>query len=446
MRTCVLACLIVCGITRTLGLKEASNALGSLGSSASRDSAASSLNPINNGVKAWDNTFGKLKNTSSADIAKRFNDITILGVRRRVLTDVTQGDHRMVEMFLDTTNDTVLDCNIIGDKALIEVILKLIPNDFINKVTQEEMQYFLDLCENRNPTKNRLNSFFLGGRIDMGGPPVHKKERENSLFSNFPPSPKRKSGSAPEMFQSLFIFPGTKWCGAGDVAKNYDDLGVHRGTDMCCRAHDNSDDNIPALQTKHGITNRNLYTMTNCKDDRKFYNCLLNDGSPSSVAVGKLFFNVLRTECFANTYPKKCVKKNPIYIPLLTPKCKKYELDTSAPKEWQTFPPSDFIKEYNDRKRNQRSQALLTTAENDTKTKTKYAGVWVQSEELEDKPVHENENYLGNLVEGNDISPALSEEPLNNNSQDVKPTMTKGLLPLPELHGKANQTSQDLSS
>ncbi|KAG0443778.1 hypothetical protein HPB47_014539 [Ixodes persulcatus] len=263
---------------------------------------------------------------------------TILGVRRRVLTDVTQGGHRMVEMFLDTSNDTVLDCNIIGDKALIEVILKLIPKGFINKVTQEEMQYFLDLCDGRDPNKSPMNSFFKNiGKI----------------------------------FQSLFIFPGTKWCGAGDVAKNYDDLGLHRGTDMCCRAHDNSDDNIPALQTKHNITNKNLYTMTNCKDDRQFYNCLLNDSSPSSVAVGKLFFNVLRTDCFAYTYPKKCVKKNPFYIPILSPKCKKYELDTSAPKEWQIFPPSNFIKDYINRKRNQTNQARLTTAENDPETKTK---------------------------------------------------------------------------
>ncbi|XP_029839518.3 uncharacterized protein LOC8035411 [Ixodes scapularis] len=416
MRTCVLACLIVCGITRTLGLQGASNALESLGSSGSLDSpgsAASGRNSIKNGVKTWDNTFGKLTNASSADIARRFKDITILGVRRRVLTDVTQGGHRMVEMFLDTTSDTVFDCNIIGDKALIEVTLNLIPKGFINKVTQEEMQYFLEMCDNRDPDKSPVNSFF------------------------------KNIGKA---FQSLLIFPGTKWCGAGDVANNYDDLGVHKGTDMCCRAHDNSDDNIPALQIKHGITNRNLYTMTNCKDDRQFYNCLLNDSSPSSVAVGKLFFNVLRIDCFAYTYPKKCVKKNPFYVPILTPKCEKYEPDTSAPKEWQIFPPANFIKEYIERKRNETNQARLTTAENDPETKTKYAGVWVQTKEPEDKPVLENKNYFGNLVEGSDISPALSEELVNNNSQDAKLSVTKGFPLLPKLHGKANQTPQDLSS
>ncbi|KAM7314440.1 hypothetical protein ISCGN_004224 [Ixodes scapularis] len=100
----------------------------------------------------------------------------------------------------------------------------------------------------------------------------------------------------------------TKWCGAGDVAKNYDDLGVNKATDMCCREHDHSGESIEALKSKHGITNTNLYTMTNCKDDRKFYNCLLNDSSLPSAAVGKLFFNVLRTKCFDYAYPKKCGK------------------------------------------------------------------------------------------------------------------------------------------
>ncbi|CAN7979755.1 unnamed protein product [Ixodes pacificus] len=375
MRTWVSACLIVCGITRTLGLQGASNAWGSLRSLGSLGSAASRLNPIKNGAKAWDNTFGKLTNSSVADIARRLNENTIPGVRRRVLTDVTQGGHRMVEVFQDTTNDTVLDCNSIGDKTLIEGVLEVIPEGFINKVTQEEMQYFLDLCDGRDPNedKGRFQSFFeFIGKI----------------------------------FQSLFIFPGTKWCGAGDVAKNYDDLGRNKGTDMCCRAHDHSDDYIPALKTKHGITNKNLYTMTNCEDDRQFYNCLLNDSSLSSVAVGKLFFNVLRTDCFAYTYPKKCVKKNPIPIPILSPKCKKYEIDKSAPKEWQTFSPSNFLKDYFDKKRNQTNQERPAAAENNPETDTENAGALVNTKEPEDKTAFVNENDSGNLVDASDTHPS----------------------------------------
>ncbi|KAG0441221.1 hypothetical protein HPB47_016005 [Ixodes persulcatus] len=248
----------------------------------------------------------------------------IPGVRHRIVTDVPLGGHKLAEVFQDA-NDTVLDCNLLGDKVLIESALAVIPESLLTKVTPEEMQYFLDLCHNRDPNakKGGLKSFF-----EFVG----------------------------DIFKSLFIFPGTKWCGAGDVAKNYDDLGVNKATDMCCREHDHSGESIEALKSKHGITNTNLYTMTNCKDDRKFYNCLLNDSSLPSAAVGKLFFNVLRTKCFDYAYPKKCVNNNQFYIPLVTEKCKEYRLDESEPKKWQTFSPPNFAKDYMNRKKTQTNQ------------------------------------------------------------------------------------------
>ena len=37
------------------------------------------------------------------------------------------------------------------------------------------------------------------------------------------------------LLNSLFIFPGTKWCGQGAVAEHVDDLGYHEESDRCCR-------------------------------------------------------------------------------------------------------------------------------------------------------------------------------------------------------------------
>ncbi len=37
-------------------------------------------------------------------------------------------------------------------------------------------------------------------------------------------------------FNRILIMPGTKWCGQGDVAEHYHDLGYHREVDKCCRS------------------------------------------------------------------------------------------------------------------------------------------------------------------------------------------------------------------
>jgi secretory phospholipase A2 len=58
-----------------------------------------------------------------------------------------------------------------------------------------------------------------------------------------------------------FIYPGTRWCGPGDVAAHYHDLGFHTDVDACCRAHDHCFDIIPSQSCKHGLCNNSPFTM-----------------------------------------------------------------------------------------------------------------------------------------------------------------------------------------
>ncbi|EEC13414.1 hypothetical protein IscW_ISCW008898, partial [Ixodes scapularis] len=112
---------------------------------------------------------------------------------------------------------------------LIDTVLNVIPEDMATKVTKDEMQYLLELCDNRDEN------------VQQG--PIQ------SIFDFIATT-----------LKSLLIFPGTKWCGAGDVAKNYDDLGRERATDVCCRDHDHAPDSLAPFETEHGITNVMLYT------------------------------------------------------------------------------------------------------------------------------------------------------------------------------------------
>jgi len=47
--------------------------------------------------------------------------------------------------------------------------------------------------------------------------------------------------------------PGTKWCGPGNTAANFEDLGRERETDKCCRAHDHCDEIIEPHAVLHRL-------------------------------------------------------------------------------------------------------------------------------------------------------------------------------------------------
>lgn len=62
-------------------------------------------------------------------------------------------------------------------------------------------------------------------------------------------------------FLLLAIFcAGTKWCGPGDVAQSYDDLGALIEVDKCCRAHDHCPIKVKGFASAHGLMNLSFYT------------------------------------------------------------------------------------------------------------------------------------------------------------------------------------------
>uniref|UniRef100_A0A1S4LJG2 Phospholipase A2-like central domain-containing protein n=2 Tax=Ixodes scapularis TaxID=6945 RepID=A0A1S4LJG2_IXOSC len=160
--------------------------------------------------------------------------------------------------------------------ALIDSVLDVIPVDMVTKLNQNEMEYFLDLCESQNNAITQSQTC-----------PLYKRDTNGA-----------------------FYILGTKWCGAGDIAKDDNDLGREVETDKCCRDHDNNAGSIGSFEEEHGITNLQIFTMTNCRDDCKFYNCLVNVSTPTSDIIGTIFFNALDAHCYAYGYPEECVQYN----------------------------------------------------------------------------------------------------------------------------------------
>eukprot|EP00105_Crassostrea_gigas_P000243 XP_011411977.1 PREDICTED: uncharacterized protein LOC105317126 [Crassostrea gigas] len=95
------------------------------------------------------------------------------------------------------------------------------------------------------------------------------------------------------------IYPGTKWCGTGNDATTYEDLGTAEDVDMCCREHDLCDFKIDAGQSNYGLTNDGSYTRVSCDCEQTFYDCLSNaqENSFDAAMIGFIYFDVLDQDC-----------------------------------------------------------------------------------------------------------------------------------------------------
>uniref|UniRef100_A0A665UD01 phospholipase A2 n=1 Tax=Echeneis naucrates TaxID=173247 RepID=A0A665UD01_ECHNA len=99
-----------------------------------------------------------------------------------------------------------------------------------------------------------------------------------------------------------FIVPGTLWCGSGNKAPSYADLGVFAETDSCCREHDQCKHTILSFHSDFGVFNTNIFTMSHCDCDNRFHSCLKEANDSISHVVGYTFFNLLKMNCFEFTH------------------------------------------------------------------------------------------------------------------------------------------------
>lgn len=138
-----------------------------------------------------------------------------------------------------------------------------------------------------------------------------------------------------DLLNQTFIFPGTKWCGQGNSAENFHDLGVFNETDACCRDHDFCEDIIQSGRTKHNLINPYGTTRLHCKCDEALRQCFRKINSMVSNTVGYIFFSLLQTQCFDFDFPTTgCAlwRRGAVRV-----YCVKYAFDETQPKKWQWF-------------------------------------------------------------------------------------------------------------
>ncbi|KAG8187722.1 hypothetical protein JTE90_000186 [Oedothorax gibbosus] len=104
------------------------------------------------------------------------------------------------------------------------------------------------------------------------------------------------------------ILPGTKWCGVGDIAGSFEDLGTQQEVDACCRAHDHCPVKLKAFRTGYGLINFSLYTKSHCDCDKEFYSCLKESTNKIADVVGNFYFNIMRVQCIKEHRPFVCIE------------------------------------------------------------------------------------------------------------------------------------------
>ncbi|XP_075553806.1 uncharacterized protein LOC142586823 isoform X3 [Dermacentor variabilis] len=195
-----------------------------------------------------------------------------------VFTDAHSGGHRLAEAFKDSEGH-FLSCNMVGDRKLIDQALSFIPKHVVDRVNKHQMDDVVHQCTQR------------------------PRNVEGSYFAKL----------LDKKFQGILAFPGTKWCGAGNVARNYTDLGEAPDADICCRDHDFAAESIPPNKSSHGLQNQYLYTML---------------GAPKLKGL-----------------------------------CKKFKIDIMNLKKWRTYDPPNFLEAFVKAKESKKNADVLWTSE-----------------------------------------------------------------------------------
>ncbi|KOC70729.1 Phospholipase A2 [Habropoda laboriosa] len=137
------------------------------------------------------------------------------------------------------------------------------------------------------------------------------------------------------------IFPGTYWCGDGNISPNEKDLGLFETTDVCCRQHDSCSDTILTEEKRDGLVNNGIFTRSSCDCDSEFYRCLKEASNIVAFNIGKTYFNILRPQCFQTYYPIQGCRK---YTGrrFTHDKCDQYIYNVTLPEIMQWFDNPDF--------------------------------------------------------------------------------------------------------
>ncbi|XP_016137791.1 uncharacterized protein [Sinocyclocheilus grahami] len=193
-------------------------------------------------------------------------------------------------------------------------------------VIQNEMQVksFMHVCRLglRNQMSSDLKMSLTGVSEAKANCNKLKSKGDRNFIATTQPAKEPNSDAANNKKTRTkrgFTYPGTLWCGAGNIADHYDQLGEFEETDKCCRVHDHCPYVIHAFSSNYGYTNFKWHPLSHCDCDNALKECLRCVNDTSSRVVGQAFFNVIEVPCFEFSFEEQCVERHWYGV------CKKYD-------------------------------------------------------------------------------------------------------------------------
>lgn len=168
----------------------------------------------------------------------------------------------------------------VGFKDMVKLMQQCEKVEKQHEMTKRKATSFAALYERNGNSNNEDNLENENSHIDG-----QEDENTRGILSNNPLS----------VFSG--VFPGTKWCGTGDIARDFHDLGTEKMMDRCCRAHDICPVKIRAYQSRYNLTNNSLYTKSHCVCDDLLFGCLKASNTSSAQLMGNIYFNLVQMPC-----------------------------------------------------------------------------------------------------------------------------------------------------
>uniref|UniRef100_A0A6P7G844 phospholipase A2 n=1 Tax=Diabrotica virgifera virgifera TaxID=50390 RepID=A0A6P7G844_DIAVI len=173
---------------------------------------------------------------------------------------LTRTNH-FIQLIYDD-DDQLIDCEFGHDQNQTKTFLSSFKRDLSNLITTSNLT--VESLDGKELPRAFLWMNYSHLRDDCKH--RHRELRQNikkeRVFLDNQRFPKRSK-------RSIFILPGTNWCGDRNRARKYTDVGSMMLTDRCCRRHDFCKMDIPGMTKKYNYFNYRLFTLSHCRCDRR---------------------------------------------------------------------------------------------------------------------------------------------------------------------------------